>query len=135
MSLRAGGTGDVTATHRIWKSRNGCNVSSPIYHDGHLYWLNDRETACCADAKTGEMVYEERVSRVDQVYASPVLADGKLYYVSRPGKTVVVAASPKFELLATNELGDRGAFNASPGVAGDRLFLRSDKYLYCLGRR
>ena len=79
------------------------------------------------------MVYEERLPRAGQIYASPVLADGRLYYTSRGGRTYVVAAKPQFELLATNELGRVGTFNASPAVAGGRLFLRADQWLFCIG--
>lgn len=70
-----------------------------------------------------------------QVYASPVLADGKLFYVSRYGRMVVLPASPKYERLAVIELGDAGMFNASPAVAGSRLYLRSHRYLYCVGSK
>jgi outer membrane protein assembly factor BamB len=61
-----------------------------------------------------------------------VLADGKIYYVTREGKTFVVAAKPEYELLATNDFGVRDTFNASPVVADGRLFVRSDKHLYCI---
>jgi outer membrane protein assembly factor BamB len=135
VALRAGGRGDVTETHRLWTSRKGCNVLSPIYHEGHLYWINDNEIALCAEATSGKIVFEERVDRADQVWASPVLADGKLYYVSRRGDTIVLAAQPRFERLATNSLRDGSTFNASPAVAGDRLYLRSDKSLYCVGKK
>ena len=84
LAVRAGGRGDVTKTHRLWAIKKGSNVSSPVYHDGHLYWMNDvSATAFCAEAKTGKIVYEEKIEGVDDVYASPVLADGKLYYVTR----------------------------------------------------
>jgi outer membrane protein assembly factor BamB len=134
VAVRAGGRGDVTQTHRLWTSQKGSNVSSPIIHAGHLYWMHDSlGIAYCAEAKSGKIVYEERVAQAGQVYASPVLADGKLYYVSRSGRTFVLAAGPKYELLAVNSLGDTSTFNASPAVAGDRLLLRSDRFLYCLG--
>lgn len=64
-----------------------------------------------------------------------MLADGKIYYMSRRGRTFVVTAGPEFKLLATNELGRVGMFHASPAVAGGRLFLRSDNYLFCLGAK
>jgi outer membrane protein assembly factor BamB len=132
LAVRAGGDGDVTATHRLWTSNKGSNVASPIYHDGHLYWMNDNnQTAYCADAKTGTIVYEERVPRSGQVYASPVMADGKIYYLGRGGKTVVVPAKPTFEILATNDL-ERGMYNASPAVSGGKLYIRSDNSLYCI---
>lgn len=135
LAVKLGGSGDVTKTHRLWTSKYGSVVSSPVYHDGHLYWMHDNtETAFCADAKTGKVIYQEKVSRAGQVYGSPVLADGKIYYPARDGKVHVVAAKPEFELLASNSLGERGTFNASPAVAGKQLLLRTDKAIYCIGK-
>jgi hypothetical protein len=91
--------------------------------------------AYCAEAKTGRIVYEERLNRADQIYASPVLADGKLYYLTRSGRTFVLPAKPKIEVLAVNDLRDRSTFNASPVVVDTRLLLRSDRYLYCIGKK
>ena len=133
LAVKAGGRSDVTKTHRLWTGKKGSNVSSPVYHDGHVYWMNDNQgTAYCADAETGEIVYEERIPRSDQIYASPVVADGKLYYLSRSGQIFVVAAKPEFELLATNKLEERGRFDASPAIADGRLFIRSNRFLYCI---
>lgn len=134
LAVRAGGRGDVTETHRLWTGRKGSNVSSPIYHDEHLYWANDNlGIAYCAEASTGTIVYEERLERAGQIYAAPVLADGKLYYVARHGHTFVVAAKPTFDLLAVNEFGrGSGVFNASPAIADGALFLRSDNFLFCV---
>lgn len=135
LAVRAGGDGDVTATHRLWTSTKGSNVSSPIFLDGHLYWAHEqRGVAYCAVAKTGEVVYEQRLERAGQVYASALLADGRLYYLTREGKTFVLAAKPEFEQLAVNDLNDRSTFNGSPVPAGNRLLIRSDKFLYCLGK-
>ena len=136
LAVRAGGRGDVTESHRIWIGRKGSNVSSPLLYEGHLYWMNDNQgTAFCAEAKTGEIVYEQRIEGADQIYASPVLSEGKLFYVSRTGRSFVVAAKPTYELLAKNAPLERSIFNASPAVADNRLFLRSDRYLYCLGQK
>ncbi len=135
LAVRAGGTGDVTGTHRLWTSQKGSNVSSPVVSDGYLYFVHDQlGTAYCARVSTGEIVYEERLPQAGQIYASALLAGGRLYYVSRRGRVFVLAAGPKFELLAANDMADGGVFNASPAVAGRRLLIRSDKYLYCVGR-
>jgi hypothetical protein len=108
--------------------------NTPILHEGHLYWAHENDgILLCVEAKTGRVVYEERLPRAAQFYPSPVLADGRLYYTSRDGRTYVVAAKPEFELLATNELGRAGTFNASPAVANGQLFLRADKVLFCMG--
>jgi outer membrane protein assembly factor BamB len=138
LAIRAGGRGDVTASHVIWKLGKGSNVPSPILHDGHLYFAHENlGIIYCVNAKTGEVVYEERLEpNPGQIYASPVLADGKIYFISRGGKAVVIAAKPKFERLADNTLeGGRGVFNSTPAVAGSRLLLRSNKSLYSLGEK
>lgn len=135
LCVKTGGRGDVTNTHRVWSGRHGSNVSSPLYHDGHLYWINDSTgTAYCAEAATGKLVYEQRMERGESFYAAPILADGKIYYVERTGRTFVLAASPKFERLAVNDLRDRSTFNASLAVVGKQLLLRSERYLYCIGK-
>ncbi len=138
LAIRAGGRGDVTTSHVVWKLGKGSNVPSPILHDGHLYFAHENlGIVYCVDARTGEVVYEERLEpNPGQIYASPVFADGKIYFISRGGKAVVIAAKPKFERLADNTLeGGRGVFNATPAIAGSRLLLRSNKYLYSLGEK
>lgn len=135
LAVRLGGSGNVTDSHRLWTSQKGTNVTSPIVSGDYLYWMQDQQgIAYCADLATGEIVYEERLNRAGQVYASAILVGDRIYYVTRDGKTFVVAARPEFELLATNQLSDRGVFDASPAVADDHLFLRSHNYLYCLGQ-
>lgn len=135
LAVRAGGDGDVTETHRLWKSVKGSNVSSPVFLDGHVYWMHEqRGVAYCAKADTGEVMYEQRLDRAGQVYSSALLADGRLYYVTRDGKTFVLAAKPSFEQLASNDLSDGSLFNGSPSVDGSRLLIRSDKFLYCVGK-
>ncbi len=139
MAVRAGGNGDVSATHVAWEIKKGSNVGSPVVHDGHLYWANDsRGILYCAKAATGEIVFEQPLTgqRRDRIYASPILSSGRLYFVSRTSGTYVVAAKPQFELLAHNVIaGDTSVFNASPAVADGQLFLRSDKFAYCIGAR
>ena len=136
LAVRAGGRGDVTSSRRLWTLNKGSNVSSPIFHQGHLYWLHENlGVAYCVDAAAGTVVYEERLANAGQFYASPILADGKLYAATRRGDVFVLAAKPPFELLARNALGDRSSFDASPAVADGRLYIRSDKSLFCLGTR
>jgi outer membrane protein assembly factor BamB len=98
--------------------------------------MNDASgRAFCAKADTGEVVYDELVPRAGGVYASALLADGRIYYVGRDGRTFVVAAKPQYELLATNSLSDRSNFDATPVAIDGRLFIRSNKALYCLEKK
>src|SRR5262249_18390807 len=117
VAVRAGGKGDVSRTHVRWRINRGSNVSSPVYHDGHLYWTNEsRGIAYCVRAEDGKIIYEQRLKPApDLIYASPVLADGKLYIVSRTTGTYVIEAAPAFKLLAHNAFAsDASVFNASP---------------------
>ena len=133
LAVRAGGRGDVTASHRLWTGTRGSNVSSPVLAGDHLYWAHEnRGEVYCARAKTGEIVYAQRLDGAGQIYASPVLSGGNLYYPTRDGRTFVVAAAPAFRLVSSTDLERRGTFNASPAVADGRLYLRSNRYLYCV---
>ena len=135
LAVRTGGRGDVTESHGVWRLNKGANVSSPIYYKGHLYWTRDGSTVCCQNPATGEIVSEERLQPgAGRIWSSPVLADGKLYYVSQHNGTYVVAADPALELLAHNVLEDDDSrTNASPTVSNGQLFLRTDRNLYCIG--
>ena len=137
VAVRAGGSGDVSATNLLWTAKRGSNVSSPIHHEGHLYWAHEgRGVVYCANAKTGKIEYEERLSpESDRIYASAFLAGGKIYYVSRNHGAYIVDAKPDFKLLAHNEIkSDTSVFNASPAVLDGKLLLRSDRRLYCIGK-
>jgi outer membrane protein assembly factor BamB len=135
-AVRAGGRGDVSNTHVLWTVKKGTNVPSAVYHKGHIYFPHETKgIAYCLDAKTGNVVYEETVPGMGGVYASAIVGAGKIYYVSRHSGTFVLAAKPKYELLAHNKLeGDRNA-HASPAVNDQRLVLRMDRFLYCIGQR
>jgi outer membrane protein assembly factor BamB len=133
VAVKAGGTGDVK---ELWTGRNDSRVNSPIYFDGHLYWLNEqRGAAMCVDAATGKEVYSRRVSGLGRAYASGVCADGKIYYVTDNATTLVIAAKPTYELIATNKLADTSRTNASPVVDNGRLLIRTDRHLYCVGKK
>lgn len=133
VAVKAGGTGKVSP---LWEMAKGSNVSSPVFYKGHLYWAHEsRGIVYCANAKTGEVLYEERLQpTADRIYASAVLAGDKVYYVSRNRGVYVIAADPKFQLLAHNAPLDASVFNSSPAVVDGKLLLRSNEYLYCLGK-
>ena len=138
LAVRAGGSGDVTESHGVWRQKKGSNVGSPIYLDGHLYWANDGGgIVCCQNAMTGEFVYEKRLEpNAGIIWSSGVLADGKLYYMSQRNGTYVVAAKPEYELLAHNTFADDDSrTNASPAVHNGQLLLRTDRALYCIGKK
>jgi outer membrane protein assembly factor BamB len=140
VAVRAGGKGDVTKTHLLWSSQNASYVPSPVVHNGHLFVVSDQGFAACMEAKTGKVVYRERLPGASSTgrggkpfYASPVLANGNLYAVSRRNGTFVIEAKPEFKVIAENKLaGDDSDFNATPAIASRQLFLRSNRTLYCI---
>jgi outer membrane protein assembly factor BamB len=128
----------VTDTHKTWEIRKGSEVGSPLYYKGHLYWAHQEDgIAFCVDAKTGATVYEKRIQpRPGRIYASGIIADDRIYYVSQEKGTFVVPAEPRFELLAHNTLeSDSSLVNATPAISRGQVLLRSDDFLYCLGDR
>lgn len=137
-AVRAGGRGDVSATHELWRVAKGSNVSSPVYHDGHLYLASDSKgIAYCFDAKDGTIMYQERMQpTAGRIYASPLLAGGNIYYFSQYEGTFVIAATPRYQLVAHNVLGDDDhRTNACPVADDGQLLLRNDGFLYCLGTK
>ena len=139
-AIRLGGKGDVTDSHMIWSSRNSSYVATPLLHNDHLYWVDDRGQAFCVEAKSGELAYRQRLRGVSSggrpFYASPILAGGKLYVVSRWDGTFVFEAKPEFEQVAQNRFAsDESDFSATPAVSNGQLFLRSGKFLYCVANQ
>ena len=128
-------------THReIWYARNSSYVATPLLHAGHLYWVDDRGMAFCTRADNGELVYRERVRGLSSggrpVYASPILAGGRIYVVSRYDGTFVMRAKPEFEILAQNKFaGDESDASGTPAISNDELFLRTGEFLYCVAEK
>lgn len=140
IAVRAGGKGDVTRTHILWTGSISTYVPTPVLHEGRLYFVSDAGFATCLDAKTGSVIYKERVPGASATgrggkpfYASAVLASGLVYAVSRQNGTFVFEAKPEFKLVAQNRIaGDDSQFNATPAIADRQLFLRSNRALYCI---
>ncbi len=134
IAVKLGGRGDVTKTHKLWESTTGANVTSPVYHDGYLYWASDKAIENCLRASDGEEVYRERLPTRGRIYSSIVRAGNKLYVTTRDQGIVVLAAKPEYEELAVNVIeSDQTLVNASPAVSGNQLLLRTDRFLYCIG--
>lgn len=135
VAVRAGGKGDVSQTHVLWRARVGSYVPSPVLYEGHLYWVSDQGIACCVNAENGKVLYRERLPGNPAFYASVLVAAGRLYAVSRFEGTYVLEARPEFKLIAQNVISnDKSDFSASPAVADGCLFIRSQQRLYCIGK-
>ena len=105
-----------------------------LYGD-NLYFFSGRDgRLSCFDAKTGRQHYEAMtLEGLSGVYASPDVANDRLYLVRRNGVAMVIKQAVKFEALATNRLDEK--FDASPAAAGRELYLRGHEYLYCLAEK
>jgi outer membrane protein assembly factor BamB len=128
MGIRPDGSGDVTKSHVEWnfKSKDVPTTPSPVVAGDLLFMLGNRGAVTCLDAKTGELVWRERLG--GNHIASPILVGDRIYCLSATGKTTVLRAGRTFERLAENEL-DEG-FMASPVALNNALILRTKTHLY-----
>lgn len=132
LAIPQGRTGELTAADIVWRTPRGApSRPTPVLLGDYLFVTSDQGVASCLDAKTGKHLWQERLRKATS--ASPVAAEGRIYFPDEEGSTHVVAAEPKFKLLATNNL-DTGCM-ASPAIAGDAIFLRTKTHLYCIGKK
>lgn len=131
LAVRVDGRGDVTKSHIAWTLKRAVSLTpSPLLVGDELYLVSDNGIATCVDAKTGAQHWQVRLGGNHS--ASPLYADGRIYFLSEEGESVVIAPGKEFRKLATNQLD--GATLASMAVAGGSIFLRSQTHLYRLSQ-
>lgn len=129
-AVRLDGQGDVTKTHIAWQTTEEVpHVPSMLYVSPHLYMVTEAGIARCLVAATGEVLWRERLG--GRFSASPVYADGKVYFLSERGIMTVVEAGLQFKVIARNDLGETCC--PSPAISQGNIFIRTDKALYCIG--
>jgi outer membrane protein assembly factor BamB len=137
IAVRAGGSGDVTQSGRLWQHpRTKQRIGSGVVYGGHIYIHTDPGVAECFELKTGKLVWEERLkgggsSGVN--WSSIMLADGNCYTITQGGDCFVFKASPKFELVSVNSL--REPSNSSIVPSDGELFIRTHRALWCIGTK
>lgn len=133
LGIRAGGEGDMTATNVIWTYHKRVpQLPSPLVYEGVLYMVNEGGVVTSLDPKTGKVLAVGRLKgAVDSYFASPVAADGKIYFASELGKVAVLRPGGKLDVVAVNDLDD--LIYATPAIDGDRIYLRTRSTLYCFG--
>ncbi len=104
---------------------------TPVVWQGRVYTVADQGIAQCLDAKTGRQIWKERLP--GDYKASPIVAEGRIYFLNKAGLTTVVAAGDEFKKLAENQLDDETL--ASPAVADGRFYLRGREHLYAIGKK
>ena len=131
MAIRPGGRGDVSKTHVMWESTTGAPyISSLVYYDGLIYMATDVGAVSVVDAASGQRVSQQRVEGVFS--ASPVAGDGKIYFVSENGETIVMQAGRMPTVLARNDIKERSV--ASPAISNGQIFIRTDDHLFAIGK-
>ena len=129
LAIRTGGRGNVTDTYVAWQLKQGTpKRSSPLLLGDHLYFVSDRGVASCADAREGEVIWSERFPEGHS--ASPVYADGRIYFFGEEGTIAVVQPDDTFMRLAENHVD--GRIMATPAFADRSIFLRTDTHVYCI---
>lgn len=133
----AGAKGNISGSPAILWSYNQDTpyVPSPLLHKGLLYFVKSNQgILTCMNVTTGQPLYaKQRLDNIKTMYASPVGVQDRVYLVSREGITLVIRHGPEFGVLATNTLND--AFDASPVIVGDAIYLRGHKNLYCIAKK
>lgn len=126
-AVRPDGRGELPETHIAWSIRKGMPATpSLLLVDDLLYMVTDRGVGLCVEAKTGQIVWKERIG--GNYLASPIYADGRLYFVNQEATTTVLSPGREYKVLSVNRLD--GELKASPAVAGRALFLRTKTHLY-----
>ncbi len=135
IACRTGGSGDVTESHRLWQTiRTKVGIGSGVIHDGHVYILNTGGIAECLELKTGKSVWNERPKAAGpkgDSWSSMVLNGDRIYILNQSGDCLVLRASPKFEQLGVNSLGNE-ACNSSVAPSDGDLFIRTHQHLWCV---
>jgi outer membrane protein assembly factor BamB len=135
-----GAEGDISpktaaaGEHLAWSTeRGGPYMPTPIAYDSYLYTCSNSGIVACYEARTGKQVYRQRLGSSGGHSASPVAADGRIYFTSEEGAVYVVKAGPAFELLAVNQMAD--SCLATPAISDGMMFIRSQHYLFGIGAK
>ena len=154
-AIRTGGSGDVTDSHVMWSGQSFEAIISPILHNARLWGSTNRGIAYGANAENGQPVFQARLATSQEAadqpaaggarpagqrggpgggeYASPILIGDKVYLITRAGTTYVIQPGDELQVLAKSEFtSDKSGFCATPAVSDGRLYIRSNKYLYCV---
>lgn len=137
--VQAGGTGDVSETNVLWTSDETSYISSPVLYKDLLFWLGNDRFFYCQDTADGQLVEKSRIPSSwgtgRMGYASSVLVGDKILVTTRHKGIVVVEAQPELEVVYQNQFADDDSqFNATPAIDSGQIYIRSNRYLYCVGQ-
>lgn len=134
-AIRPGGAGEVTATHVAWQLKKGIpEIPSPLFHKGRLYLIRDGGFVACINAKSGEIIYQQRVGGPGGYCASPVAAGDHIYLASHQGTvTCISALGDELKVLAKSDLNEK--IWATPALAEGVIYVRTEKHLFAFARK
>jgi outer membrane protein assembly factor BamB len=131
-AFRLGGQGDVTQSNFVWEQKKFVPmIPSPLLADHRVYCVKENGWAMCLDDSDGKILWEHRLEGTYS--ASPLWADGKVYFLSEDADTTVIEAGPRFTQVSFNELHEPA--QASMAISDGQLFIRTERNLWCVGRR
>jgi outer membrane protein assembly factor BamB len=134
IAVKAGGSGDVSQSHVLWRQKSGASTCSPVIVGDRLCWVDGM--LHCLSLEDGKSMQKDRLYDSRGEYVSAVATGNKLFALTRFDGLFVLDAADKFAKLDRYEFtGDKSIFNASPAVSNGRLYLRSNEYLYCIGKK
>jgi outer membrane protein assembly factor BamB len=132
VAIRSGGKGDVSGSHIKWSTNEGVSqVVSPLVYRGRVYLVKHGGIVTCFNAETGDRIYSEKLGPRVYYFASPVAADGRIYFCSYLGTVIVVQAGDQFKILAQNKIRER--INATPALVDGNIYLRTEKHVMAFG--
>lgn len=130
IAVNPDGKGDIAKTNVLWKLKMPIlQLLTPVIHNGLIYSIDTQNMLACIDAKTGKALYSQRMK--NKHYASPICANGRIYFTSAKGETTVIKEGRKLEIETVNQL--PGEVFATPAFLRDVILYRTDKSLYCIG--
>lgn len=132
MAVDPNGLGDITKSNILWRFKSPIlQLLTPLIKDGIIYTIDTRNNLFALDAKTGTLVYTKKLK--DKYNTSPVYAEGKIYFISVKGETLVLNAGKTREILATNKL--PGEIYATPAIADNSILIGNETSLYRIGAK
>jgi len=129
IAVNPDGKGDIAKTNIVWKRKIPVlQLLTPLTKNGLIYMVDTQNNLLCLDAKTGAVVYTQKMK--NKHYASPVFADGMIYFTSGKGETTILKEGRKLDIVAENKL--PGEVFATPAILRIQILLRTDRSLYCI---
>jgi outer membrane protein assembly factor BamB len=133
-AIRPGGSGDITKSHIAWQLSKGIpEIPSPLLHRGRIYMVRDGGFVTCANASTGELLFQERIGAPGAYCASPIAAGDRVFVASHNGVVTCIAAGAELRVLAQNDLGEK--IWATPALGEATIYVRTEKHLYAFSDR